>query len=258
MFPSLSEVESLARQAGDILRTGYGQNHHVTYKGEIDLVTEVDRQSEAFLMGEIRRRYPHHAVVAEESGGLVGEACCKWYIDPLDGTVNFAHGIPIFSISLAYVQKGEIQLGVVYDPLRDECFSAEASKGAWLNGKQIRISDAEDLEQSLLVTGFPYDIRTHPQTNLDVFTKFSLKSQGVRRLGSAALDLCYVAAGRFDGYWELRLSPWDLAAGALIAREAGALVSDLQGGQNYLQPPYSILAATPSVYAQMMGVLHSS
>jgi myo-inositol-1(or 4)-monophosphatase len=255
MFPRLSDVESLARQAGEILRAGYGKNHQVTYKGEIDLVTEIDRQSETFLLSEIQRQYPDHAVVAEESGGIAGQACCKWYIDPLDGTVNFAHGIPIFSVSIAYAQNGSIILGVVYDPLRDECFSAQAGKGAWLNGKPIHISHAQELEQSLLVTGFPYDIRTNPQTNLDLFTKFSLISQGVRRLGSAALDLCYVATGRFDGYWEMRLSPWDLAAGALIAQESGARVSDLKGGQDFLQPPFSILAATPSVHPQMLRVI---
>lgn len=255
MFPCLEEIETLARQAGDILRKGYGQNHQVSYKGEIDLVTEIDRQSEAFLMGEIQSRYPQHAIVAEESGGLSGDAGCEWYIDPLDGTVNFAHGIPIFSVSLAYVQNGAASLGVVYDPLRDECFRAEAGKGAWLNGKPVRASNAQLLDQSLLVTGFPYDIRTHHHTNLDHFVKFSLASQGVRRLGSAALDLCYVAAGRFDGYWEMRLSPWDLAAGALIAKEAGAQVSDLQGGANYLQPPYSILAAAPALHPQMLRIL---
>ncbi len=254
MPPTQAELVDLAKKAGEILRAGYGNQHQVTYKGEIDLVTETDRQSEAFLLGEIRRRYPQHAVIAEESGGMSGQACCKWYIDPLDGTVNFAHGIPIFSVSLAYVQDGDIRLGVVYDPMRDECFSAEAGGGAWLNGELLRVSGALELDQSLLVTGFPYDIRTNPHTNLDLYARFAMLSQGVRRLGSAALDLCYVAAGRFDGYWEIRLSPWDLAAGVLIAREAGALVSDLQGGQNYLQPPYSILAATPAVYPQMLRV----
>lgn len=258
MFPSLNEIEVLARQAGEILRKGYGQDHQVSHKGEIDLVTEIDQQSEAFLMGEIRSRYPQHAIVAEESGGLSGDNAHRWYIDPLDGTVNFAHGIPIFSVSLAYVQDGAALLGVVYDPMRDECFSAEAGKSAWLNGKPLHTSNTKALEQSLLVTGFPYDIRTHHQTNLELFAKFSLVSQGVRRLGSAALDLCYVAAGRFDGYWEMRLSPWDLAAGALIAKEAGALVSDLQGGSNYLQPPYSILAAAPGLHAQMLQVLCES
>ncbi len=252
MLPNLVEIESLARQAGEILRKGYGQNHQITYKGEIDLVTEIDRQSETFLMEEISQRYPQHAIVAEESGGLSGDAGSKWYIDPLDGTVNFAHGIPIFSVSLAFTQNESILLGAVYDPLRDECFSAEAGKGAWLNGEPIHSSNVLELEKSLLVTGFPYDIRTNCQTNLDLFAEFSLASQGVRRLGSAALDLCYVAAGRFDGYWEMRLSPWDLAAGALIALEAGAKVSDLKGGQDYLQPPYSILAAAPGIHAQML------
>jgi len=255
MKPTLSEVETLAREAGEILRLGYGNRHQVDHKGIIDLVTEVDNRSEGFLLGEILRRYPDHKVLAEESGASAGEDCCLWYVDPLDGTVNYAHGVPIFSVALAYQEGGEVLLGVVYDPLRDECFSAKKGIGAWLNGEEIRVSTVSDLDQSLLVTGFPYDVRTNPDNNLEYFNRFALLTQGVRRLGSAALDLCYVAAGRFDGFWEIRLNPWDVAAGGLIAQEAGALVTDLRGGQDYLTQPLSILAANPFIHAAMLAIL---
>lgn len=253
MTPSLTDLKFLARQAGDILRAKYGQRQQVDHKGIIDLVTEADRQSEAFLLAQIRRRFPDHRILAEESGGQAGDDCCLWYIDPLDGTVNYAHGVPIFSVSLAFQEMGRMRFGVVYDPMRDECFSAEAGSGAWLNGEPIRVSDTPDLDNSLLVTGFPYDIRENPDNNLDHYTRFSLLSQAVRRLGSAALDLSYVACGRFDGFWELRLSPWDVAAGALIAQEAGAVVTNIHGGTDYLSPQQSILAANPHIHAVMLA-----
>lgn len=192
----------------------------------------------------------------------MGEDCCIWYIDPLDGTVNFAHGIPIFSVSVAYADQGQLLLGVVFDPMRDECFSAEKGSGAWLNGQPIRASAAADMDHSLLVTGFPYDIRTNPHNNLEQFAHFALRSQGVRRLGSAALDLCYVAAGRFDGYWELRLNSWDIAAGGLIAQEAGANVTDLSGNPDYLAAgsaaQTSILAGNPEIHVRMLAILSAA
>jgi len=255
MRPTLSEIETLARKAGEILRLGYGERHKVDHKGIIDLVTEVDHRSEQFLLGEIQRMYPGHKILAEESGVSAGEDCCLWYVDPLDGTVNYAHGVPIFCVSLAYQQGGEVILGVVYDPMRDECFSAEKGKGAWLNGQTIQVSTISDLNQSLLVTGFPYDIRTNPDNNLDHYVRFSLISQAVRRLGSAAIDLCYVAAGRFEGFWEIRLNPWDVAAGGLVAQESGALVTNLQGGPDYLVKPQSILAANPWIHSSMLAIL---
>ncbi len=256
MNPTLVEIEALARQAGDILRALFGHQYHVDYKGEIDPVTEADRRSEAFLLGHIQSRFPSHRIVAEESGLQGGKDCNLWYIDPLDGTVNFAHGLPIFSVSIGYQEDGEIRLGVVYDPVRNECFSAEKGRGAWLNGYPIRVSAATLLNESLLTTGFAYDIRTNPETNLDYYNRFSLQTQGVRCLGSAALDLCYVAAGRLDGYWEFRLNPWDVAAGALIAQEAGALVTNISGEKDFLSAPQSILAANPAIYSQMQSVLN--
>lgn len=258
MEPTILDLEELAHRAGEILRAGFGErpgfnhNHTVDYKGIIDPVTEIDRRSESFLLGEIHRRFPSHSAVAEESAGLSGESNHTWFIDPLDGTVNFAHGVPIFSVSLAYADEGDVQLGVVYDPIRDECFSAQLGRGAQLNREPIKVSSTADLDNSLLVTGFPYDIRTNPNNNLEIFAYFSLHSQGVRRLGSAAIDLCYVAAGRFDGFWEMRLNPWDVAAGGLIASEAGAVVTNMQGGQDYMSAPQSILAANLSVHSVML------
>lgn len=255
MEPSLDYIETLARRAGEILRHGYGQRHQVTLKGSIDLVTEVDHQSEAFLLSELRRDFPAHQVIAEESGFKQGKDCCVWYIDPLDGTINYAHGVPIFAVSIAYQEGGVLRLGAIYDPLRDECFTAERGHGAWLNGEQIHASENQMLERSLLVTGFPYDILTTADINLYYHARFTMLTQGVRRLGSAALDLSYVACGRLEGFWELSLGVWDLAAGALIAEEAGAIVTRADGDPNYLSPPYSILAAAPHIHPQMLAVL---
>ena len=256
MIPTLDDLILLARQAGVILRYGFGRRHRVESKSHrIDLVTEVDRRSEAFLLEQIRRRFPGHRILSEESG-LNGKGEALWLVDPLDGTVNYAHGVPIFSVSLAYAEAGRVRLGVVYDPMRDECFAAERGRGAWLNGRPIRVSQTRRLGESLLVTGFPYDVWENPENNLDHFARFAVRTRGVRRLGSAALDLCYVAAGRFDGYWEIRLQPWDVAAGGLIAAEAGALVTNLRGGEDYLSPPQSIVAANPHLHPQMLAVLH--
>jgi myo-inositol-1(or 4)-monophosphatase len=255
MTPTLSDLERIARQAGDILRRGYGQAHQVHYKGEIDLVTEVDHQSEAFMLAEIHRLFPAHQVVSEEIGLVPGSDQDQWYVDPIDGTVNYAHAIPIFAVSIAYAHAGRLTLGAVYDPMRDEMFSAAIGAGAACNGQPIHASPAVELRRSLLVTGFPYDAWSTPNNNLDHYARFSKLTQGVRRLGSAALDLCYVAAGRMDGYWELSLRPWDLAGGALIASEAGAVVTDLQGGPGFMQPPCSLLAAAPGLHAAMLSVL---
>lgn len=253
--PTLNDLETLARRAGAILRDGYQQEHQVDYKGVIDLVTEVDRQSEAYLLGEIRARWPEHHVLAEESGGTRGNAR-QWYIDPLDGTVNYAHAIPLFSVSIAYAEGGAMQLAAVYDPMRDELFSAERGGGAVLNGRPIRISGATELQKCLLVTGFPYDAWDTERDNFANFVHFHKLTQGVRRLGSAALDTCYVAAGRFDAFWELGLSPWDVAAGGLICAEAGGLVTDARGGADYLSAPQSILASTPGIHARMLAELN--
>lgn len=255
MKPTLYDLEALAHKAGAVLRASYGQQMQVSYKSLLDLVTEVDHQSEAMILEELRRRFPDQRVIAEETGGFSGSDGQVWYIDPLDGTVNYAHGIPIFSISIAYAENDRMQLGVVYDPMRDECFSAEKGIGAYLNGEPIHPAAAADLDHSLLVTGFPYDIRSNPNNNLDHYVHLSLRSQGVRRLGSAALDLCYVAAGRFDGYWETALKSWDVAAGGLIAEEAGAVVTNMGGEKDYLSPPLSIVAANRAVHPLLLKEL---
>jgi myo-inositol-1(or 4)-monophosphatase len=255
MPPTLSDLITLARQAGEILSTSFGEVLHVDHKGVIDLVSDVDRRSEQYLLGQIHQRFPSHRIVAEESGVFAGSGDHIWYIDPLDGTGNYVHGLPIFAVSIAYAEKDSLSLGVVYDPMRDECFSAERGQGARLNDQPIHPSSAPDLDHALLVTGFPYDIRTNPENNLDHHAYFSLRSQGVRRLGSASLDLCYVACGRLDGFWELRLQAWDVAAGALIALEAGAMVTNLAGGDDVISPPQSVVAANPHIHALLLAGL---
>jgi myo-inositol-1(or 4)-monophosphatase len=255
MTPTLSELERLAREAGAILRAGYSKEHQVNYKGVIDLVTEVDHQSEAFLLGEIQGKYPGHHIFAEESGIIQGSDEHIWYVDPLDGTVNYAHHIPIFCVSIAYASHGELTLGAVYDPMRDEMFAAERGRGARLNGKPIRVSTATELQKSLLVTGFPYDAWNTRQDNFANFVHLGKLTQGVRRLGSAALDLCYVAAGRFDGFWEMSLKPWDVAAGGLIAEEAGATVTNVAGERDYVSSPQSVISAAPGIHARIVQEL---
>ena len=258
MQPTLAYLENLARQAGAILREGYNKEHQVGYKGVIDLVTEVDHQSEAYLLGEVRRDFPAHHIFSEESGVIEGNDQHVWYVDPLDGTVNYAHHVPVFCVSVGYAYQGRPALGAVYDPLRDEMFTAERGQGAYLNGRRLSASAATELQKSLLVTGFPYDTWNTAQDNFANFLKFSKLSRGVRRLGSAAIDLCYVGAGRFDGFWELALNGWDVAAGALICEEAGAIVTNISGEADYISVPQSILAAAPGIHARMLEELNTA
>ena len=255
MIPALSDLERLARESGAILRAGYNQEHTVQHKGVIDLVTETDHASESFLIGEIQSHFPGSHILAEESGETSGSHEGLWHIDPLDGTVNYAHHIPVFCVSIAYALKGAVILGAVYDPLRDEMFTAERGKGAYLNGGKIQASATTELQQSLLVTGFPYDTWDTELDNFKYFERLAKKTQGVRRLGSAALDACYVGAGRFDGFWEFALRPWDIAAAGLIAEEAGARVTAVDGKPAYMTPPHSILAAAPGVYEKILEQL---
>ena len=255
MIPTLSDLERLARESGAILRAGYNQEHTVQHKGVIDLVTETDHASESFLIGEIQSQFPGSHILAEESGETSGSHEGLWHIDPLDGTVNYAHHIPVFCVSIAYALKGAVILGAVYDPLRDEMFTAERGKGAFLNGGKIQASATTELQQSLLVTGFPYDTWDTELDNFKYFERLAKKTQGVRRLGSAALDACYVGAGRFDGFWEFALRPWDIAAAGLIAEEAGARVTAVDGKPAYMTPPHSILAAAPGVYEKILEQL---
>jgi myo-inositol-1(or 4)-monophosphatase len=251
MNPTLDQISTWARAAGSILRSGLGSQFQIDRKGEIDLVTEMDRRSEDYLIGQVRAHFPEHAIVSEEAGSLPpssgvslpGNLGACWYIDPLDGTMNYAHGVPIFAVSIGYAVDDRILLGVVYDPMQDELFSAERGRGAWLNGLPIHVSAQSTLDQAFLGTDFPYDLRQTAFNNIELFGRLLRRAQSVRRMGSAALGLAYLAAGRFDGYWEIRLKPWDLAAGALIVEEAGGVVTAFDGDANYLKPPYGILAS---------------
>lgn len=253
--PELSFVEEIARSAGEILRENYGKQIEVQHKSATDLVTAADKASEKFLIESILAKFPRHAINAEESGSHSGEANHQWFIDPLDGTINFAHGVPFFSVSVGYACDGLLELGVIYDPLLDECFSAQRGKGAWLNGNRIQVSKTNKLIDCLLVTGFRYYLRDTPQNNFNNFARFSRITQGVRRLGSAALDLAYVAAGRLDGFWEVALHQWDVAAGALLVQEAGGIVTRMYGDPDFMAEPVSILAANPAVYPLILDIL---
>ncbi len=245
---------SLARRAGALLRRGYGSVAEVRHKRGVELVTEYDLRSEEMIRQALARAFPGETIEGEEAG-VSGESQVRWVIDPLDGTANFAHGIPIFCVSIAWLWGHEPQLGVVYDPLRDELFQAAAGLGTTRNGRPVQVSHESCLGESLLVTGFPYDIRTNPRNNLREYAAFALRALGVRRLGSAALDLAYVAAGRFDGFWEFGLSPWDFAAGALLVREAGGQVTRADGGPDVFAQPTSILATNGRIHQAMLPVL---
>ena len=249
---------AFAREAGAILREGHGRVHAPEKKGRIDLVTEYDRRSEALLIERIRARFPDHEIVAEESGRHAGDgeraSGSRWYCDPLDGTTNFAHNYPFFGVSLGVEVGGALAAAAVYDPVRDEMFAAAAGEGATRNGESIRISAITRLEDALLVTGFPYDVREHPERHVPLFQEFLLRAQGVRRDGSAALNLCYVAMGRFDGMWEGDLSPWDIAAGALIVREAGGVITGYAGEPLRLDAR-RIVTANPALHARLLEVV---
>jgi len=253
MKPLLTDLINWACHAGGILRDGYGKRHQINHKGRIDLTTEVDHQSEIYLVEQIRQHFPGHIIDTEESGLLSGDGTSCWYIDPLDGTTNYAHALPVFCVSLAYAEDGKVQLGVVYDPMRDECFSAERGQGSCLNFESIHVSETTELVYSLVTTGFPYDRYNDQRNNLAAFEHFTQTTQGVRRMGAAAIDLCYVAAGRFDGYWEQTIRPWDIAAGALIVAEAGGVATKLDGESDYLKPPYTILAGNPTIHSQLLA-----
>jgi myo-inositol-1(or 4)-monophosphatase len=219
----------IAREAGALLMEHFRQRVKVEYKGEVDLVTVADRQSEALILERIRAQWPHHDVIGEEGARVESGSDYRWYVDPLDGTTNFAHGFPVFCVSLALEHKGQRIAGVIYDPARDELFTAEQGSGAYLNGEKIRVSKIANLAECLVATGFPSHKR-HQNPNIFFYHQITLRTHGVRRAGSAALDLCCVAAGRFDAFWEFNLNPWDTAAGVLIVEEAGGRISDFRGG----------------------------
>jgi myo-inositol-1(or 4)-monophosphatase len=246
---------AFAREAGAILLEGHGRVHAPEKKGRIDLVTEFDRRSEALLVSRIRQRFPDHAILAEESGaGGASAARVRWLCDPLDGTTNYAHNYPFFCVSVGVEVDGAMAAGVVFDPVRDELFAAAAGAGATRNHVPIHVSRIADVDAALLVTGFPYDVREHPDRHVPLFQEFLLRAQGVRRDGSAALNLCYVAMGRFDGMWEGNLSPWDVAAGSLIVREAGGVVTGY-GGEAFRLDGRRIVTANPALHAKLLAVV---
>lgn len=222
-------MESIAREAGALLMGHFRRHVKIEYKGDVDLVTVADRESEALILDRIRRHFPSHDVMGEEGTRIETGSNYKWYVDPLDGTTNFAHSFPVFCVSLAVEHNGQRIAGVVYDPTRDELFAAEKGNGARLNGESIHVSSTPRLADSLVATGFPSHKR-HKNPNIYFYHQITLRSHGVRRAGSAALDLCNVAAGRFDGFWEFNLNPWDTAAGVLLVEEAGGRVTDFSGG----------------------------
>ncbi len=243
------------RRGGAVLAERFTQPRTIERKGTIDLVTDADRASEEAVIGFLRASFPAAAVLAEESGEHPGgpRAELRFYVDPLDGTTNYAHGVPHFSVTVGVADGAGLAAGAILDPLRGELFSTSRGGGAFLGERRLGVSACGRLHDALLVTGFPYDSHRDPSYALRVFGDFTLRAQSVRRLGSAALDLAYVAAGRFDGFWEEKLKPWDLAAGILMAREAGARVSDLDGAERMLETG-DVLAAPPGLYPQMLEV----
>jgi myo-inositol-1(or 4)-monophosphatase len=243
-----------AKESGQIQRDWLGKDKKVELKGEINLVTEVDRICEQRIVEIIKKPFPEHNILTEETPMPEGSSSFRWIIDPLDGTTNYTHGYPFFCTSVALELEGEIVLGAIYDPLLDELFTAQQGHGAFLNGERITVSSTERLIEALICTGFPYDLRESPVNNVDHFNNFIMEAQAVRRDGAAALDLCYVAAGRFDGFWELKLYPWDVAAGKLLVEEAGGVVTDFGGGTLDIYSQET-LASNGRIHEEMVRVL---
>lgn len=255
--PRPGEIREVGLQAaiaaGEVLRAGFGTVQRIRLKGQVDIVTEVDEESERSAVEILRRRFPEHRILAEEGSAGGEDERHRWIIDPLDGTTNFAHGVPFFCVSIAYEREGRVEFGAIYDPLRDEMFLAQRGRGATLNGRQLAVSTNEVLLNGLTATGFPYD-RTKLRLALRLFGILSERSRAVRRLGSAALDCAYVAAGRLDAYWEAVVNPWDVAAGWLLVSEAGGTVSNLVGGPFRFEEG-SILASNGLLHPAMVEAL---
>ena len=251
----LPEIRQIAKQAGDLLMSHFG-NVDIEYKGEVDIVTKADRESEQLIVSAIHSRWPDHDITGEEGTDTRTGSEFRWYIDPLDGTTNFAHGFPVFCVSIALEHKGELFAGVVYDPTREEMFSAARGSGAELNGRKVQVSKTAQLSESIVATGFPSQKR-HKNPNIHFYHQITMKTHGIRRAGSAAIDLAYTACGRFDGYWELNLNPWDTAAGVLLVLEAGGIVTDLEGRRAGLVHG-GIVAGNPAVHAWLLTQLGDS
>jgi len=233
----LETAIDIAREAGALLSTYFERRIAFELKGDFDLVTEADRASERLVVERLRSHFPSHSIVAEEGGGHEGSSGYRWYVDPLDGTTNFAHGYPVYNVTMGLELDGEMLVGVVFDPNRQEMFSAERGAGAYLNNRRIRVSAAKRLEDSLVSTGFPSRKR-HLNVNIHFYHQMAMATHGVRRGGSAAIDLAYVASGRLDAFWEFGLNPWDMAAGTLLVTEAGGRCSDMKGGVHGMKSPH--------------------
>jgi myo-inositol-1(or 4)-monophosphatase len=245
----------VARAAGDLLRRELSSPRRIEFKGSpTNLVTEMDARAEALIVERLLAAFPGDAVLAEERGAQTGRSGRRWIVDPVDGTTNYAHGLPLYCVSIALEVAGRVELGVAYDPSHDELFVAERGAGAWCNDRRLAVSSAATLDESLLATGFPYDARTSSDNNLEEYAAFALRTRGVRRLGSAVLYLAWVAAGRFDGYWELRLGPWDVAAAGLMVEEAGGRLTSLTGGPLDLETP-RVVASNGRIHDEMLAVL---
>jgi len=254
-IPYKKFIEDLAKNAGAFLKKRVGRIGKVSYKGRMNLVTDVDKQCEDLILSRIKNAYPGHKILSEESGkGGANKSEWLWLIDPLDGTTNYVHGFNFFCVSIALMRNNTLFAGAVYDPMRDELFSAAKDAGAFLNHKRIEVSGIGRLDEALLSTGFPYKFGNSMKQNIDNFVKFMKRSQAVRRPGSAALDLCYVASGRFDGFWEMELNPWDTAAGVLVVKEAGGCVSNFN---NELFDPFmnQIVATNNKLHKKMLNIL---
>jgi myo-inositol-1(or 4)-monophosphatase len=258
MHPMLNTAVKAARKAGAIINRASLDLDliRVASKGRSDFVTEVDRAAEEAIIGVLKAAYPHHAVLAEESGASNPEGGQEytWIIDPLDGTTNFIHGFPQYAVSIALQHAGRITQAVIYDPTRNELFTASRGSGAFLNDRRIRVSRRTQLRESLIGTGFPFRQLDHLDEYVRMFKRITEETAGIRRPGAASLDLAYVAAGRFDGFWEFGLSPWDVAAGSLLIVEAGGMVADFDGEQNWLQSG-QIVCGTPKVFAQLLKLV---
>ncbi len=251
----LHKIIEIAKEAGEVIRENFRTEFDVEYKGSVtNLVTEIDRKSENLILDFIRKEYPAHSVVAEERGSEYRSSEYVWFVDPLDGTTNFAHGLPIFSVSIGVRKNDETIFGVVYDVMRDVTYASELGGGSYGNDKRLNVNASDKLEESLLVTGFPYDVAHNPDKTIERFIAFLKRARAVRRLGSAAIDFCYVASGVFAGFWETRLSPWDFTAGDLIVREAGGIVTDFEG-KNLSPSSVKIVASNGIIHNKMLEII---
>jgi myo-inositol-1(or 4)-monophosphatase len=254
----INNLIAIAKEAGEIIREGFGKNFTIEIKSnESNLVTEIDKKSENHILNFIHKKYPTHNILAEESGEYSSNSEYLWVIDPLDGTTNFAHHLPIFAVSIGLQKNGKTIAGVVYDVMMNQLYSAEPGSGAFCNGVKIKVSKGDSIRKAFLVTGFPYNIYENPNKSLEIFSEMIISTRAVRRLGSAAIDLCYVALGVFDGFWEELLNPWDISAGMLIVEEAGGMITDFNGSPIDIYSK-QILASNKLIHKEMIRIINDT